>query len=169
MLAVTVAGSGGLAWALVRPEHRAVEFIVPTPGPLVVHVTGPVFNPGVYSLPPGSRVADAISAAGGLTDVDLNINLAAPLRDGQRLAVTGDVPVVAGETAVTGDPVVLLDLNTASLDQLVELRNIGPERAEAIIDFRERNGPILFVDDLMAIDGIGPAIAETLRPLVIQP
>lgn len=170
-LAIIVAGAGAITWALVRPEQRAVEILVPTPGPMVIHVTGEVINPGVYTLQPGSRVSDAITAAGGLAG-NSSINLAAPLRDGQQLVVVDEVlePNAGGTPqAVPPNANILLDLNTASAIQLEELPNIGPTRATAIIGFRERNGPILFVDDLTAIDGIGPATVDTLRPLVVQP
>lgn len=170
-LAIIVAGAGAIAWALVRPEPRAIEILVPTPGPVVVHVTGNVENPGVYTLQPGSRVSDAISAAGGLTEVS-SVNLAAPLRDGQQLVVAGaSSPAIASASpaAAPVDPNILLDLNTASEIQLEGLPNIGPARAASIISFRDRNGPILFVDDLTAIDGIGPATVDALRPLVVQP
>lgn len=172
-LAVIVAGSGMLSWALLRPDPRTVEILLPTPGPLVVHVTGAVSNPGIYTLPPGSRVAEAVDAAGGLTGQS-TVNLAALLRDGQQVVVQEINSESAGDVAspgsgLSGDGVnLLLDLNTASAIQLEQLPGIGPTRAAAIIDFRERNGPLLFVDDLTAIDGIGSGTVDALRPLVIQ-
>ena len=173
-LAVIAAGSGVVAWAFIRTEPREIEIIIPTPGPVVVQVTGLVSEPGVYSLPPGSRVQDAINAAGGLT-ASSRINLAAELRDGQQLVVREEPEGqnAAGADDESGsaedDPNVLLDLNTASASQLDQLPGIGPSRAAAIVEFRERNGPILFVDDLTAIDGIGPATVDRLRNLVVQP
>lgn len=173
-LAVITAGAGTVTWALVRPEPRTVEILIPTPGPMVVHVTGSVSSPGVYILPPGSRVAEAVDAAGGLTGPS-SINLAALLRDGQQLVVTGAAATTDGElvspiTGLNGQAGnLLLDLNTASAIQLEQLPGIGPTRAAAIIAFRERNGPVLFADDLTAIDGIGPATVDGIRPLVIQP
>ena len=166
ILAVIAAGSGALAWTLVRPEPRTVEIFLPTPGPVTVHVNGAVENPGLYTLPPDSRVADAIEAAGGLTG-DSSINLAAQLRDGQQIVVFEGVSASASQGTPGAD--ILLDLNTASASQLEELPDIGPARAAAIIEFREQNGPIIFVDDLTAIDGIGLAIVDSIRPLVIQP
>ncbi len=170
-VAIIVAGAGALTWALVRPDSRTVEILLPTPGPIIVHVTGEVTSPGVYTLEPGSRVSDAIEAAGGLAGSS-DVNMAAPLRDGQQLIVTADQPAMPSnpdQSAEPTEPAVLLDLNTASAAQLEELPNIGPARASSIVSFRERNGPILFVDDLTAIDGIGPSTVEGLRPLVVQP
>lgn len=169
-LAVIAAGSGAVAWAFARPDPRSVEIVIPTPGPLTVHVTGIVNEPGVYTLPPDSRVSDALDAASGLSG-ESGINMAAPLHDGQQLVVqaaveNGEPQSTAGET---GQPEILLDLNTASASQLEQLPNIGTSRAAAIIEFRERNGPILFVDDLTAIAGIGPATVDRLRSLVVQP
>ena len=76
---------------------------------------------------------------------------------------------IGDSSAVSATNGVLLDLNTASASQLEDLPSIGPARAASIVSFRERNGPILFVDDLTAIDGIGPATVDGLRSLVIQP
>ncbi len=170
-LAVIVAGAGFITWALVRPQPRTVEIIIPTPGPVTVHVAGEVMHPGVYTLPPGSRTSDAIEAAGGAT-TETGINLAALVHDGQLVTVIGiaSAPVDGQTEESPGQaPAILVDLNTASASQLESLPNIGPARASSIISFRERNGPILFVDDLTAIDGIGPSTVEGLRSMVIQP
>ncbi len=172
-LAIVAAGAGAVAWAFARPDSRTVEIIIPTPGPFAVHVTGAIVNPGVYTLPPGSRVSDAVEAAGGLSEPS-SINLAAVLRDGQQVVVSGletasGVGPNSGDGSLVGSPNdLLLDLNTASPTQLEDLPGIGPARAASIVSFRERNGPILFVDDLTAIDGIGPATVDTLRSLVVQ-
>ncbi len=149
----------------------------------MVHVSGAVKNEGVYSLPHGSRIADAIDAAGGPeSDADLSrLNLAARAPDGVRLNVpqhnnaAADVPD-SGETATnlnvngddapaSGDPV---DLNTAPASVLITLPGIGEKRAESIINFRESRGQIVAADDLLKIDGFGPATVENIRPFVAQ-
>jgi competence protein ComEA len=170
MVAVIVAIAGAVTWSLARTQPRSVEIILPAPGPVVVHVTGSVVNPGVYTLPPGSRIQEAVEAAGGLSG-PATVNLAAPVRDGQQIVVS-TLPTSQStglDDSGISVPVLLLDLNTASGAQLEQLPGIGPARASSIIEFRERNGPILFADDLTAIDGIGPATVDGLRQLVVQP
>jgi competence protein ComEA len=146
---------------------------------VVVHVAGAVVSPGVRRLPPGSRVTDALDAAGGaLPGADLpRINLAAPLVDGQQVYVPKpgeEAPVAAGSGlpggagagsggAVPGTPV---DLNTATAEQLDTLPGVGPATAAAIIEHREQHGPFTSVDQLLDVRGIGEAKLEQLRDLV---
>jgi competence protein ComEA len=151
---------------------------------VVVHVAGAVASPGVRRLPPGSRVIDALDAAGGaLPDADLpRINLAAPLVDGQQVYVPkpGEQPPVAagpGAPGVAGAaggaagpggslPGALVDLNTATAEQLDTLPGVGPSTAAAIIAHRDQNGPFTSVDQLLDVRGIGEAKLEQLRDLV---
>jgi competence protein ComEA len=147
---------------------------------VVVHVAGAVVSPGVRRLPPGSRVTDALDAAGGaLPGADLpRVNLAAPLVDGQQVYVPKpgeDVPIAAGSGlpggagvagsggVVPGTPV---DLNTATAEQLDTLPGVGPATAAAIIAHREQHGPFTSVDQLLDVRGIGEAKLEQLRDLV---
>ena len=144
---------------------------------VVIHVTGAVRTPGVYELHPGDRVADAIAAAGGaLADADADaLNLAAPVADGDRIAVptvgesgaNGGEPghVHAGTAAGVGEPAVI-DLNTADIDALETLPGIGPATAAAIVDHRDENGPFASIDELEAVRGIGPAKVEAIRDRV---
>ena len=146
-----------------------------TPAPdLVVHVTGAVRRPGLVQLPGGSRVDDAVSAAGGPTHkADLaSVNLARPLVDGEQIVVLrkgqdmapvgAPGPPAAGSTT-PGQPV---DLNTATLAQLDGLPGVGPVLAQRILDWRTEHGRFSSVDELTEVSGIGERTLADLRPLV---
>ncbi len=143
------------------------------PDELVVHVAGAVVQPGVLRLPLGSRVIDAIDAAGGLapTADGTRINLAAPVADGERVyvpAVGEATPAVIGPSGPSGDgaPAGPLDLNTADEAALDALPGIGPATAKAIVEHRTKIGRFTSVDQLLDVRGIGEAKLEELRPLV---
>lgn len=192
--AVTVLAVVAAAYWLVRPPTPAVESTLPftstsvpatggsstsvahsapttTAGEVVVHVAGAVVSSGVYRLPPGSRVIDAITTAGGLA-VDAApdaVNLAALVADGQRIYVPREgesVPVDAGVAAGSTTPPGPVDLNRATADQLDSLPGVGPATAAAIVAYRDQHGPFASVDDLAQVRGIGPAKLEALRGLV---
>ncbi len=140
---------------------------------LVVHVAGAVAHSGVYRLAPGSRVIDAVQAAGGLADdADPDaVNLAALVADGQRVYVPrlgGTVPVDpgGGGPVPTTSPRGPVNLNTATIDQLDTLPGVGPSTAAAIVAYRQQNGPFTSVDEVAKVHGIGPAKLEALRGLV---
>ena len=130
---------------------------------VVVHVAGAVREPGVYRLPAGSRVTDAVERAGGATrpaGVE-GINLAAVLADGQQVVVPGRTAGSATATGTAADGPI--SLGTATLEELDTIEGIGPVTAQNILDFREQNGGVSSVDDLDQISGIGPATMEALR------
>ncbi len=132
---------------------------------VVVHVAGAVREPGVYRLPAGSRVTDAVERAGGatrLTGVE-GINLAAVLADGQQVVVPGRTAGAASATGATTATDGPISLGTATLEELDTIEGIGPVTAQNILDFREENGGVSSVDDLDQISGIGPATMEALR------
>ena len=148
-----------------------------TAGPqmLVVHVAGAVQAPGVYRLNAGSRVIDAVVAAGGvLPDSNSDaINLAAVLTDGEKVYVprVGEVPPIvasvgsggAGTGRVPNGPV---NLNSATADDLDTLPGVGPATAAEILAYRDQHGPFQTVEQLGDVRGIGPAKLDALRGLV---
>jgi competence protein ComEA len=134
-------------------------------GDLVVDVTGAVGRPGVYRLPAGSRVDDAVERAGGAgAKAELEaVNLAARLADGQQVVVPERGP--AGSTAPAGaesedGPI---GLGTATVEQLDTIDGIGPVTAQDIVDFRDEHGGLSSIDQLDQVSGIGPATMEALR------
>jgi competence protein ComEA len=136
---------------------------------LVVDVAGKVRRPGLYRLARGSRVDDAVRAAGGvLAGVDAaTVNLAARVSDGEQIVVgvTGVPPPGAGShSGAATSPV---DLNTASAEQLQTLPGVGPVLAQHILDWRTAHGAFATVDQLREVPGIGPAKLAAIRPLVL--
>lgn len=134
---------------------------------VVVHVGGEVTDPGLYTLPPGSRVADAVEEAGGaLPDADLDVlNLARPLVDGEQVLVGVPPPAGTSETTPQGiaGPV---NVNQADRALLETLPGVGPVIADNIIAHREEHGPFGSVDDLIDVNRIGEKMLSTLRPHV---
>ena len=185
---IAVVGVAVAGWWLVRSPSPPTESMLPmasapaavvpstpptTAGIITVHVAGAVRRPGVYRLPSGSRVVDAIDQAGGTrarADVDA-VNLAAPVADGVRVHVP--VPGEVAATPPTGDgtvgvslPPALVDINDADAMTLESLPGVGPATAAAIIEYRSSQGPFVSVDDLEAVPGIGPAKLDAVRDLV---
>jgi competence protein ComEA len=159
---------------------------------VVVSVVGLVHKPGLVTLTPGARVADALQAAGGAMDGadTTGLNMARPLGDGEQIVV-GLAPV-SGQPAALGSSVTagsasgsktpappgsvkgsarpkageVIDLNTATVEQLDALPGVGPVTAAAIVAWRQANGKFTSVDQLADVDGIGPARLDKLRALV---
>lgn len=161
-------------------------------GMIIVHVAGAVARPGVVRLPQGSRLHEAITAAGGGTaaaDPD-RLNLASVLEDGQKVLVPergdpGQVEPAAGETGGSASSGAgangsggtgaggsgsadgrKIDLNTAGVEELGTLPRVGPVLAQRIVDWRKQHGRFKTVEELDAVDGVGPKLLEALRPLV---
>jgi len=134
-------------------------------GDLVVHVAGAVRRPGVYTMPMGSRVDDAVSRAGGAAPkAELEaINLAARLADGQQVVVPERVPGGGAVTPVGEGEEGPISLGTATVEQLEEIEGIGPVTAGDIVEFRDEHGGLSSIDELDQVPGIGPATMESLR------
>ena len=156
--------------------------------PVVVSVVGLVHSPGLVTLAPGARIADALKAAGGATDGadTIGLNMARQVGDGEQIVV-GIAPVkgqppVLGSSVSSGSPAPgapgttarpdkparaeVVNLNTATVQQLDALPGVGPVTAAAIVAWRDANGKFTSVDQLGEVDGIGPARLEKLRSLV---
>jgi len=165
----------------------AGEFSRPAPEPpeakeWVLYITGGVASPGVYSLPPGSRVHSLVDAAGGLLpNADpVKVNLAAPLADGVHVHVPlagedggkNDIPVPAApqDSGFLRQPAIpggsgggTVRVNTASLEELQRLPGVGPAIARAILEYRTQKGRFSTLQDLLKVKGIGPKKLESLR------
>lgn len=171
---VVVATVSLLLWsrpapARVAPPARAGAGASPSPSlsVVIVHVGGAVRRPGLYEFPIGSRVADAIESAGGaLRSSDLDaLNLAELLVDGTKVAVprAGEVTTALPTAASSSAPAVI-PLNSADQVMLETVPGIGPVTAAAIIARRTEVGAFASVDELLDVDGIGPATLEAIRP-----
>lgn len=176
-------GSAGAASNGTRDPGSSVPGSV-EPGTLVVHVAGAVKHPGVFLLRPGSRVFEAVDAAGGaLPAAELSaLNLAAPLADGLQVfvptkeqaarmltapgAVLQPGPPQGVEGSSGGGAAGLLNLNTATAGELDTLPGVGPVLAERIVAWRTEHGPFATVDGLDAVAGIGAKLLAGLRDLV---
>lgn len=160
------------------PSAPAGASVSPSPPVLVVHVAGKVRKPGVIRLPAGSRVTDAVAAAGGaLPGVDLSsLNLARPLADGEQVLVGVTPPPGAPGTGATGSAspgqpggagsAVLVDLNTATAEALEQLPGVGPVLAQRILEFRTTHGRFSSVQELQDVTGIGERKFADLKPRV---
>ncbi len=135
----------------------------PTHMPISVHITGAVLMPGVYDLAEGSRIADAIDAAGGFLPIadKEEMNLVALLKDGEKINI---------ETRSYGDTgsesTGRININTATLKELDTLSGIGPSTAQKIIDYRQENGDFQRIDEITNVSGIGPATYNRIKDLI---
>ena len=154
-------------------EIAAVQELAPIveqvePAKLIVNVAGKVTNPGVYQLPSGARVVDAIQAAGNqLKGVDISdINLARVLVDGEQILVGGSKSISGRSIVKKISPDNPLDINRATLAQLDTLPGIGPVTAQRIIDYRIKVGRINALDELKKLSGLGGSKFEEIKAVL---
>ncbi len=166
LVPLAATGGGATATAVVAPSATSAAAMV------TVDVEGKVRRPGIVILPTGSRVTDALKAAGGVPRRGTlrGLNLAAVLADGQQIVVGAPVAASSLGSGVplpgaTGDGG-LVNLNTATAEELDTLPGVGPVTAQAILEWREQNGGFTSVQELLEVDGIGPATLEKLTPHV---
>jgi competence protein ComEA len=155
--------AAGVIWlAASRPRGETVILLSsPTPSSLAVHVSGAVVSPGLYYLPEGSRVGDAVNAAGGFAVIAQQdqVNLAAPLKDGEQI----NVPGVGGTSHIN---LGRININTATVEELDTLPGIGETAAQSIVDYRTANGPFQNIQSVMDVPGIGPSTYDLIKNLI---
>jgi competence protein ComEA len=182
VLAAAILGIVMVGVALVfvrRPEPpRVVVQQLPTrmpaaspqvPAVLMVHVSGEVIAPGVYQLSVGSRIDDALRAAGGPTGAgDIHrLNLAARVADGQQIVVPRHVdPLLAGQAQAPSPAPSRVNLNTASVAELDRLPGVGPVTAQRIVAYREQHGPFASAEQLRTAKLVNASTYEKIKDLV---
>jgi competence protein ComEA len=155
--------AGGVIWlAASHPRGEPVTLLpTPMPGMLTVYVSGAVASPGVFTLPDGSRVDDAVQAAGGFAPgaEAERINLAVLLEDGQQI----DVPGIVNTNHINAGRV---NINTATVSELDALPGIGPTTAQTIVDYRLEHGEFQIIEDIQKVPGIGPATYNRIKDYI---
>jgi competence protein ComEA len=175
---LTLLATGSAVLITRQPRGQPITLLPPpTPAPLQVYVVGAVAAPGVYSLPAGSRVKEAVEAAGGaLPEANLQaINLAALLEDGAKVSIpstlihTDEPPLPPSRASGTMPPSEksgLININTATQAELESLPGIGSVIAQRIIAYRQANGPFSKIEDLLNVPDIGPKTFENIKNLI---
>jgi competence protein ComEA len=164
--------AGLLLLASRPPRGIPVQLLpAPTPVPLQVYVVGAVANPGLHFVPSGSRVKDAIEAAGGLLPIAnaISINQAAFVEDGERVYIPDTSQSLADSSSSSTHSTAgtaLININTAAKADLELLPGIGPVTAEKIIAYRNEKGYFRSVEAILEVPGIGPVIFEGLKALI---
>ncbi|MCS7011533.1 MAG: ComEA family DNA-binding protein [Anaerolineales bacterium] len=155
---------GAILWIATAPPRGEPVTLLPTSTPpaITVYVSGAVMQPGVYTLPAGSRIEAAIEAAGGFAPgaETSDVNLAAPVEDGQQI----DIPGILMPTSVL--TVGRVNINTATVAELDALPGIGPTIAQAIVDYRAEHGLFKSIQEIQQVPGIGPATFEKIRDYI---
>ena len=154
---------GGIIWITASPPRgKPITLATRRADQLIsIYISGEVVNPGVYQLPLGSRVKDAVEIAGGFlstADVSL-INQAAIVTDSSHISI---LPLQPNENLNATE----ININTASADELETLPGIGPTFAKNIIDYRLENGPFGSIEEIQKVAGIGPVTYDKIKDLI---
>lgn len=153
--------AGGLIWITASPPRGNPVNLVPTSTMkrITIYISGAVVNPGVYELPPGSRIQDAVTIAGGFlpTADSGGINLAAILIDSSQI----DIP-----SRINSNFNGKVNINTATVEELDQLPGIGPTAAKNIVEYRLENGLFIFLEDIQKVTGIGSLTYEKIKDLI---
>lgn len=154
--------AGLLRLASAPPPAQPITLLpTPTLSPIKVYVTGAVVSPGVYTLPPDSRVEDAVEAAGGFMPdaAKEQVNLASLLWDGAQI----HIPSIIVSNRAGGERV---NINTASAEELATLPGIGPTTAQKIVEYRLQHGPFRTIQDIQNVPGIGPTTFAKIQDYI---
>jgi competence protein ComEA len=155
--------AGGLIWIITSPPRgKPISFAATsTNSPIVVFVSGAVVYPGVYEIPQGSRINDAIERAGGflpIADVS-GLNLAALVADGDQIDIS-----VTSSLGIPDEK--LIDINSATIEELDSLPGIGLTAAKNIVEFRSKNGNFQEIEEIQKVAGIGTITFEKIKNLI---
>lgn len=152
----------GYSW-MDSQKAPTITFFTTPQSHIAVDVRGAVSTPGVVYLDPGSRLIDVINSSGGLTSSANRslINLSSRVVDGQMIVIPTESP--AGSVIESSG---LININTASLDQLKQLPGIGDVLAQRIMAYREFSGPFQSTEDLAEVEGISTSLVESLQPYI---
>jgi competence protein ComEA len=152
---------------LDRPGLAVIDAEIPT---ITVHIAGAVATPGTYRVPGGARLDDLVTRAGGLSDEadTASVNLAARVGDGEQVRIPAQSTVVPPPPSVASSPAAstVVNINTASAEELDALPGIGPVLSARIVAYREQNGAFTTLDQLAEVDGISTGLLERLGPLI---
>lgn len=147
---------------LIGEESQAAAETDDGPAEICVYVCGAVNAPGVYTLPAGSRVYEAVRMAGGLSDEadERAVNQAELLTDGRQVTIPTKAEVLKEEEGAAGGPV---NINTAGVSELMRLSGVGESRAKDIIAYRKEHGAFSVPEDIMKVPGIKEAVFEKIK------